>query len=65
MKYRLGGKEKLLSIGAYPALGLAAARDKRSMAKALLAEGNDPMRTRPKASTGDKKYHSQSRRALA
>lgn len=43
MKYRFAGKEKLLSFGAYPALGIAAAREKRRAAKALLAEGRDPM----------------------
>lgn len=43
MKYRLAGKEKLLSFGAYPALGIAAAREKRRAAKAVLAEGKDPM----------------------
>jgi integrase len=43
MKYRFAGKERLLSFGAYPALGIAAARDKRKAAKALLAEGKDPM----------------------
>jgi integrase len=42
LKYRHGGKEKLLSFGAYPTLGIAAARDKRDAAKALLAEGKDP-----------------------
>jgi len=41
MKYRFAGKEKLLSFGAYPDLGIAAARDKRTAAKALLAEGVD------------------------
>jgi len=43
MKYRFAGKEKLLSFGAYPALGIAAAREKRRAAKAVLAEGRDPM----------------------
>jgi hypothetical protein len=43
MKYRFAGKEKLLSFGAYPALGIAAAREKRRAAKAVLAEGKDPM----------------------
>lgn len=42
MKYRYGGKEKLLSFGAYPTLGIAAAHAKRDAAKALLAEGKDP-----------------------
>lgn len=43
MKYRFAGKEKLLSFGAYPALGIAAARERRRAAKAVLAEGKDPM----------------------
>ncbi|OQW45981.1 MAG: integrase [Proteobacteria bacterium SG_bin6] len=46
MKYRFAGKEKLLSFGAYPALGIAAARDKRKAAKALLAESKDPMKAK-------------------
>jgi integrase len=46
MKYRFAGKEKLLSFGAYPALGIAAAREKRRAAKAVLAEGKDPMLTK-------------------
>jgi integrase len=43
MKYRFGGKEKLLSFGAYPDLGISAAREKRCAAKQLLAQGKDPM----------------------
>lgn len=46
MKYRFGGKEKLLSFGAYPELGIAAARDKRTAAKALLVYGKDPMKSK-------------------
>ncbi|TXH13329.1 MAG: DUF4102 domain-containing protein, partial [Gammaproteobacteria bacterium] len=46
MKYRFAGKEKLLSFGAYPDLGIAAARAKRTAAKALLAEGKDPMKSK-------------------
>ena len=46
MKYRLNGKEKLLSFGAYPTLGIAAAREKRDAAKAMLAEGKDPGQNR-------------------
>ena len=53
MKFRFEGKEKLLSFGAYPPLGLAAARDKRGAAKALLAVGKDPMRNTPEARIGD------------
>jgi len=46
MKYRYDGKEKLLSFGAYPTLGIAAAREKRDTAKALLADGKDPGQSR-------------------
>ncbi len=42
MKYRFGGKEKLLSFGAYPAVSLADARRRKTDARRLLAEGNDP-----------------------
>lgn len=42
MKYRYAGKEKTLSIGKYPYVTLAGAREKRSEAKKLLIEGIDP-----------------------
>ncbi len=42
MKYRIAGKEKRLSFGAYPALGLRDARTKREEAKTSLAQGIDP-----------------------
>ena len=42
MKYRFAGKEKLLSFGAYPAIGLAQARQLRDEARAVLAAGGDP-----------------------
>ncbi|EEJ7465286.1 tyrosine-type recombinase/integrase [Salmonella enterica subsp. enterica] len=42
MKYRYAGKEKLLSIGVYPDVTLAEARDKRTLAKRILAAGDDP-----------------------
>ena len=41
-KYRFAGKEKLLSFGAYPALSLADARQRREEAKKLLVNGVDP-----------------------
>lgn len=40
--YRHAGKQKLLSFGAYPGVGLAEARKKRDAARALLREGIDP-----------------------
>lgn len=41
-KYRFGGKEKLLTIGKYPAVSLTAARKARDQARAKLHEGIDP-----------------------
>jgi len=41
-RYEIGGKEKLLALGAYPAVSLAAARDARDAARALLRQGRDP-----------------------
>lgn len=42
LKYRYGGKEKLLSIGPYPDVSLADAREARRQAKELLRAGEDP-----------------------
>lgn len=42
MKYRFGGKEKLLSFGPYPLLSLKDAREKRDAAKKLLLDHQDP-----------------------
>ncbi|PCI01945.1 MAG: integrase [Alphaproteobacteria bacterium] len=42
MKYRIGGKEKLLSFGEYPLLSLANAREKREEAKKLILNKIDP-----------------------
>lgn len=46
MKYRFGGKEKLLSFGVYPDTGLKEARAKREEARKLLANGADPGETK-------------------
>ena len=42
LKYRFNGKEKLLSLGSYPTVTLARARQRREEAKVLLSEGIDP-----------------------
>jgi integrase len=42
LKYRHGGKEKLLALGVYPAVGLRDARDKATDAKRLMQDGQDP-----------------------
>jgi len=41
-KYRFGGKEKLLSLGTYPDVTLAEARERRDAARKLLTQGTDP-----------------------
>lgn len=42
LKYRFEGKEKLLSFGTYPEVGLKDARERRDQARKLLANGVDP-----------------------
>lgn len=42
LKYYIGGKEKLLALGQYPAVSLADARQRRDDARKLLANGIDP-----------------------
>ena len=60
IKFRVAGKEKRLSLGVYPTVGLKAARSRRDDIRLLLANGEDPSdtrkadkvaRTRPEAST--------------
>ena len=46
LKYRFGGKEKQLSLGVYPDVGLKDARERRDEARKLLADGVDPSENR-------------------
>lgn len=46
VKYRFGGREKLFTIGAYPAVSLEAARAELAWVKERLREGADPMLVR-------------------
>jgi integrase len=41
-RYQFGGKEKMLSLGSFPEVSLASARNKRREARELVAEGQDP-----------------------
>lgn len=50
MNYRQDGKQRTLSFGAYPVIGLKDARDMRDAAKRLIALGKDP--TKPEAAQG-------------
>lgn len=44
--YRFDGKQKLMALGIYPDVSLAQARQTANEARALLAEGTDPMEQR-------------------
>lgn len=46
LKYRHNGAEKLLALGVYPAVSLAAARVRRDEARAQLADGINPVEQR-------------------
>lgn len=60
LKYRFGGKEKLLSLGTYPEVGLKDARERRDAARRLLADGIDPSENRKatKAAKGERAANS-------
>jgi len=49
LKFRSAGKEKLLSLGAWPDVSLANARKHRDKAREMLAAGADPAREKQKA----------------
>lgn len=46
LKYRFDGKQKRISLGVYPDVGLKAARERRDEARKLLANGVDPGETK-------------------
>jgi len=54
-KYRIGGKEKRLSLGVYPDVSLKNARERRDELRKQVADGIDPSHTRKaeKQSIGD------------
>ncbi|MDE2136238.1 MAG: tyrosine-type recombinase/integrase [Gammaproteobacteria bacterium] len=51
LKYRMHGREKLISLGAYPDVTLKRARERRDEARKLVADGIDPS-ARRKAQRG-------------
>jgi len=59
-KYRIAGREKRLSLGIYPDVSLAMARERHAAARKLLAEGIDPgeQRKAHKAVMADKAANS-------
>jgi len=53
LRYRYGGREKMLSLGVYPDVSLALAREKRGEARTLLARGVDPSSERKAKKVAD------------
>jgi integrase len=53
LKYRIGGKEKRISLGVYPEVGLKEARDKRDANRKLLANAIDPGESRKARQAAD------------
>lgn len=49
LKYRFQGKEQQLSIGTYPEVSLKEARERRDVARKMLAEGKDPSTEKKRA----------------
>jgi integrase len=60
LKYRFDGREKRLSLGVYPDVGLKEARERRDTARKLLADGVDPSANRKaqKAAKADRAANS-------
>jgi integrase len=60
LKYRFDGKEKRLSLGTYPEVGLKLARERRDEARKQLADGIDPSihRQATKATRSDRAANS-------
>lgn len=65
MKYRFGGKEKRLTFGPYPEVGLAEARERRDGARRMLRDGQDPMVDAVRRRLGASADHEASFEAVA
>lgn len=55
LKYQFHGKEKLLSLGPYPAVSLPLARDRAAEARKLLGQGVDPSAARQAEQAAERK----------
>ena len=52
LRYRIGGREKMLSLGVYPDVGLKRARERRDDARRQIADGVDPSSKRQAEKAG-------------
>ncbi|SNB45931.1 integrase arm-type DNA-binding domain-containing protein [Geobacter sp. DSM 9736] len=64
-KYRIDGKEKLLSLGVYPDISLAEARERRREARNLVAHGIDPSVERKAAKAAKRELQANSFEIIA
>jgi len=64
LKYRFGGTEKVLALGAYPQIGLAKARQLRDEARRQLANGVDPGAVRKAVKAARRQAHENSFEAI-
>ena len=55
-KYRINGKEKRISLGIYPEIGLKDAREKRDEARRQVAAGRDPSVIKNKTAYAEKTF---------
>jgi integrase len=66
LKYRLGGKEKLLAIGSYDkGVSLKKAREERDKARELLVEGIDPSAAKKREKHAEREQSENTFRAMA
>lgn len=65
MKYRIGGRERLLSIGVYPQVSLKQARDERDYARQQVSQGIDPVQARRERQQSQREKLDNSFQALA
>ena len=65
LKYRFGGHERILSIGAYPAVTIKMARDAREQARTMLATGIDPSQAKQASKLKEKEATLHSFQAIA
>jgi integrase len=64
-RYEFGGREKLISFGAYPKVTLSAAREAHERARKMLAKGIDPMAQRKESEEQEKRVRTEAQVAAA
>lgn len=64
-RYRFNGKAKMLSVGVYPDVSLQQAREKRELAKKMIAAGHDPSEVRKTEKTEAKLLATNTFQAVA